>query len=60
MNLFENVFSKSSATPIIVQFKDGRSAMYTAAILNLLTTDSDVDIIIDGLTGELIYSSELN
>jgi hypothetical protein len=59
MNLFANVFGKTNATQIIVQFKNGQSATYTTNILNLLKSDPDTEYIINAETGELIYHYEL-
>ena len=42
---------------IRVYFKDGRSAVYTDAVLSLLVTDKAVKLIINDKTGEIIYSS---
>lgn len=42
--------------PITAYFKDGTVADYTTDILYLLKTDNTVETIIDGITGEVIYT----
>lgn len=37
-----------------VIFKNGRTADYTSAVLELLKTDPEVEMIIDNETGEII------
>jgi hypothetical protein len=55
-----NIFDKTQqgVSNITVYFKDGRSATYTTAVFDDMTTDSSVDYIIDAETGELLYDSE--
>lgn len=43
--------------PIIAYFKNGSSGEYTRAILELLKTDPATLEIIDGTTGEIIYTA---
>lgn len=55
----ERIFDKNyPSEKIEVHFKDGRAAQYTAAVLDRMMSDPDIDYIIDAMTGELLYESE--
>ena len=56
MNLFANVFDKTSAPVIRAHFDNGTSATYTTDILEMLKTEPDVWAITSEETGEVIYS----
>lgn len=43
--------------PIIAYFRDGTEAEYTTDVFFLLVTDPDVVNIVNGITGEVIYSA---
>ncbi len=55
-NIFK--FYDLNAKPIFAMFKNGQCIEYTANILNLLKTDPDVECIMDGTTGEVIFIRE--
>lgn len=42
---------------IIVQFRNGRSDVYTMAIFDLLCESPEVEYILDGETGEVLYNT---
>lgn len=49
--------SGSGSAPIIAYFNNGHEpAQYTKSILQYLITDCTVQTIIDGITGEIIYT----
>lgn len=57
MNEFINaLFNTSEQKTVIAYFANGTSETYTRNILNLLKTEPDVTNIIDGETGEIIYT----
>lgn len=57
MNDFLNaLFNTSEQKTVIAYFANGTSETYTYNILNLLKTEPDVTGIVDGETGELIYT----
>jgi hypothetical protein len=43
---------------IIAKFTNGQTVEYTKSIFHLLTTDPEVEYIIDFDTGELLYSKD--
>ena len=43
---------------IRAEFKDGRSVVYTNAVLEDLMTDRDVAYVVDEDTGEILYHAE--
>ena len=43
---------------IRAEFKDGRSVVYTIAVLEDLMTDHDVAYVVDEDTGEVLYLAE--
>jgi hypothetical protein len=55
-NIFK--FYDLNAKPILAMFKNGQCNEYTTNIINLLKTDSEVEYIVDGTTGEVIYINE--
>lgn len=50
------LFNTSEQKTVIAYFANGTSETYTRNILHLLKTEKDVTNIIDGETGELIYT----
>jgi hypothetical protein len=50
--------NKPTEKAIIAYFKDGSKADYTMAIYGLLITDRGIRDIVDGETGEIIYSAK--
>ena len=57
MNDFLNaLFNTSEQKTVIAYFANGQSESYTYNILNLLKTEPDIQNIVDGETGELIYT----
>lgn len=54
------IFGEKQGKPIIVYFTDGKKVNYTGSILSELKTDPTVQEIIDGETGELIFSRTSN
>ena len=43
---------------VMAYFKNGKTGTYTEAIMDLLTTDPSVEVIIDADTGEVIFEQE--
>lgn len=58
MNLFENVLNRHSGQKITAHFRDGSSATYTVAVLDLLKSDPSVYAVTDGSTGEVIFARD--
>lgn len=57
MNDFLNaLFNTSEQKTVIAYFANGQSETYTYSILHLLKTEPDITDIVDGETGELIFS----
>lgn len=57
MNDFIKAITGSTeAKPITAYFKNGKSGDYTIDIFELLKTDPDILTIVDGTTGEIIFS----
>jgi len=57
MNDFLNaLFNTTEQKTVIAYFANGTSASYTYSILNLLKTEPDITDIVDGETGEIIYT----
>lgn len=57
MNDFINaLFNTQEHKTVIAYFANGTSETYTYNILNLLKTEPDIQNIVDGETGELIYT----
>ena len=44
---------------ITAEFRDGRKAIYTRAIWDLLVTDADVIAIMDNQTGEILFNRNM-
>ena len=58
-DFLNSIGGKPTATDILVYFRGcTEPATYTAAILNLLTTDPDTMEICNAETGEVIFSRE--
>ena len=47
-----------NAMEILAKFRDGREAVYTTGIFELLVTDPFVEWIVDANTGEILYEKE--
>ena len=57
MNDFLNaLFNTSEQKTVIAYFANGTSETYTRNILGMLQTEPDITNIVDGETGELIYT----
>lgn len=57
MNDFINaLFNTQEQKTVIAYFANGTSETYTRKILHLLKTEPDITDIVDGETGELIYT----
>ena len=62
MNIITQIILDSigavNTAPIIAHFKSGKEVTYTAAIFDDLKTDNDIEYIVDGNTGEVVYEQE--
>jgi len=50
------LFNTSEQKTVIAYFANGQSETYTRNILHLLKTEPDITDIVDGETGEIIYT----
>lgn len=53
------IFNQEQQPEIIAYFRDGRSATYTANVLDAMRTDSDVIEILNATTGEVLFCRDL-